>query len=55
MKRVTTAKQERDYSYALEERRMRRGLTKRQFALAMLAFNLFGDGMRDALDPKMRR
>ena len=25
------------------------------FALAMLAFNLFGDGMRDALDPKMRR
>jgi oligopeptide transport system permease protein len=25
------------------------------FALAMLAFNLFGDGLRDALDPKMRR
>lgn len=24
------------------------------FALAMLAFNLFGDGLRDALDPKMR-
>lgn len=25
------------------------------FALSMLAFNLFGDGLRDALDPKMRR
>ncbi len=25
------------------------------FALAMLAFNLLGDGLRDALDPKMRR
>ncbi len=25
------------------------------FALTMLAFNLFGDGLRDALDPKMRR
>ena len=25
------------------------------FALAMLAFNLFGDGLRDALDPKMRK
>ena len=25
------------------------------FALAMLAFNLFGDGLRDALDPRMRR
>lgn len=25
------------------------------FALMMLAFNLFGDGLRDALDPKMRR
>lgn len=25
------------------------------FALAMLAFNLFGDGLRDALDPKTRR
>ena len=25
------------------------------FALSMLAFNLLGDGLRDALDPKMRR
>ncbi|MGN0337671.1 MAG: ABC transporter permease [Lachnospiraceae bacterium] len=25
------------------------------FALTMLAFNLFGDGLRDALDPQMRR
>lgn len=25
------------------------------FALTMLAFNLLGDGLRDALDPKMRR
>ncbi|MBQ9308506.1 MAG: ABC transporter permease [Clostridia bacterium] len=25
------------------------------FGLFMLAFNLFGDGLRDALDPKMRR
>jgi ABC-type dipeptide/oligopeptide/nickel transport system permease subunit len=25
------------------------------FAVSMLAFNLFGDGLRDALDPKMRR
>ncbi|MBR1845876.1 MAG: ABC transporter permease [Oscillospiraceae bacterium] len=25
------------------------------FGLTMLAFNLFGDGLRDALDPKMRR
>lgn len=25
------------------------------FALAMLAFNLLGDGLRDALDPKMRK
>ena len=25
------------------------------FALSMLAFNLFGDGLRDALDPKMRK
>ena len=25
------------------------------FAMAMLAFNLFGDGLRDALDPRMRR
>jgi oligopeptide transport system permease protein len=23
--------------------------------LIMLAFNLFGDGLRDALDPKMRK
>ena len=25
------------------------------FALSMLAFNLLGDGLRDALDPRMRR
>lgn len=25
------------------------------FVLSMLAFNLFGDGLRDALDPKMRK
>lgn len=25
------------------------------FGLTMLAFNLLGDGLRDALDPKMRR
>lgn len=25
------------------------------FSIAMLAFNLFGDGLRDALDPKLRR
>ena len=24
-------------------------------ALTMLSFTLFGDGLRDALDPKMRR
>ena len=24
-------------------------------SLIVLAFNLFGDGLRDALDPKMRR
>jgi len=23
--------------------------------ITMLAFNLFGDGVRDALDPKLRR
>jgi oligopeptide transport system permease protein len=25
------------------------------FCLLMICFNLFGDGLRDALDPKMRK
>ena len=32
-----------------------RGLAGHRIALATLAFNLLGDGLRDALDPRMTR
>ena len=34
---------------------IRQGMQKKGISLTMLAFNMFGDGLRDAFDPRLRR